>query len=478
MNREKIETGEEILKNVLVSKEEISVSIPNNWIYFYFTSLLDVKGGTQPPKNEFVSELEEGYERLIQIRDFTSDNYKVFVPNNNKLRKVNENDILIARYGASLGKILTGLEGAYNVALTKVVFKPELFESKYLYWLLKSSHFQIPLTKISRSAQSGFNKKDLSYIPLPLPPLKEQKRIVNKIEGLLDKVDKSQQLIEEAKETFGVRRDAILKKAFNGELTQKWRKENFNKESSIDLVKKLTDESVGSFDYSKAIIDENLPKGWIYIKLEDIFTITGGGTPKKTVTSYWNGDLPWVTPKDMKRLFIENSINTITEEGVKNSAAKIVKENSVVLVVRSGILKRALPVSYLNRKSTVNQDMKVFNSFSKEVNEYLLWYIHGNQKKLLSEYSKSGTTVDSLNFSEFKTHLLPLPPFEELKVIINKINETIKKEDSSYKHIENLELIQLMKQSILNKAFRGELGTNNSSEQSLIPLLKEIYNKE
>ena len=114
----------------------------------------------------------------MQIRDFEDDSKAVFVDQKHRLKTCEDDDILIARYGASLGRILRGKSGAYNVALCKASPKQDVLTKDYLYWTLRSSRFQRFLQKVgSRSAQAGFNKDNLSKFELKLPPLEEQRRI-------------------------------------------------------------------------------------------------------------------------------------------------------------------------------------------------------------------------------------------------------------------------------------------------------------
>ena len=143
--------------------------LPGNWIAVKFTTILDVNGGTQPPKKDFIFGPENGYVRLLQIRDFGAKPIPTFVPDSSKLRKCSKENILIGRYGASVGRICTGMEGAYNVALAKVA-KSSLLDMSYLRYYLLSDNFQRPLSMISRSAQNDFNKQDLSKIDFLLPP--------------------------------------------------------------------------------------------------------------------------------------------------------------------------------------------------------------------------------------------------------------------------------------------------------------------
>lgn len=318
-------------------------------------------------------------------------------------------------------------------------------------------------------------QRSLLKIPIPLPPLKEQKRIVDRVERLLNKIDQAKQLIEEAKQTFELRRAAILDKAFRGELTKKWRATEKCREDALELIieiRKKMNKSSYEF-YQNHQESDLLPKGWCWVKIKDIFSIYGGGTPSKSKHEYWNGDIPWVSPKDMKTQYINQTIDSITQKGVEHSTAKIAGSGSTVMVVRSGILQRILPVAILLKDSAVNQDMKVFDSGICQVNKYLMWYIHGYQQKLLNVYTKSGTTVKSIEFNKFKEHYIPLPPKKELVQIINRLEKLLSRENQTITYLENLENVEKIKSSILSKAFRGELGTNDPTDDSALELLKE-----
>ena len=143
--------------------------------HYSFTDVSDFQGGSQPPKNEWSSSPKDGYIRMLQIRDFTQsekDNIE-YVKISSSTKQCDENDILIGRYGASVGKILTGLTGAYNVAIMKCIPNPSIIDNCYLYYYLNSKYFQDRIIKISssRGAQAGFNKEDLSTFKIVAPPL-------------------------------------------------------------------------------------------------------------------------------------------------------------------------------------------------------------------------------------------------------------------------------------------------------------------
>jgi type I restriction enzyme S subunit len=156
---------DELFGTVLLSNNKI----PNGWIICSFGDVFDIKGGSQPPKADFSDFLKLGYIRLLQIRDFESDQYAVYIKDGERWPKCSEDDLLIGRYGASLGKICTGKSGAYNVALTKLIFDRQNIDRGWAEAFLKSQYFQAPLFLVSRSAQNGFNKDELYPRPIPLP---------------------------------------------------------------------------------------------------------------------------------------------------------------------------------------------------------------------------------------------------------------------------------------------------------------------
>ena len=151
------------------------------------TDICDFQGGSQPPKEEWSFEAKEGYIRMLQIRDFTQSEKVTpeYVKISNSTKICEADDILIARYGASIGKILTGLAGAYNVAIMRTIPDTNKIQKKYLYYYLKSSYFQKSILNVgSRAAQAGFNKEDLSKIHIKCPDKEEQDNIINILEKI------------------------------------------------------------------------------------------------------------------------------------------------------------------------------------------------------------------------------------------------------------------------------------------------------
>ena len=175
---------EKIGKQEIDITDEIPFEIPGTWTWVRHNDLFDISGGSQPPKSSFIEREKEGYIRLFQIRDYGSNPQPIYIPLSTASKISQKGEILLARYGASLGKVFYAEYGAYNVALAKVIplYESPLIFQKYIFLYYCSSIYQNKIVNRSRCAQAGFNKEDLNSLLFPLPPLAEQYRIVEKYE--------------------------------------------------------------------------------------------------------------------------------------------------------------------------------------------------------------------------------------------------------------------------------------------------------
>jgi len=204
------------LREVFPSSED---ELPAGWKWVNAGEVFDIQGGAQPPKAEFEQTPRDGYIRLLQIRDFESDKNAVYVKAASKLTTCSTDDVLIGRYGASVGKILTGKSGALNVAIVKTVLNEQLIHKKFLYHILISQMFQQQLLAgSSRAAQDGFNKSGISKIPIPLPPLEDQQRISSELDDKIAGVKLAEASIQQELDTIEAMPAALLRKAFAGEM--------------------------------------------------------------------------------------------------------------------------------------------------------------------------------------------------------------------------------------------------------------------
>ena len=181
---------------------------------------VDFVGGSQPPKSTFSYEMKEGFVRLIQIRDYKTDNHIVYIDKNSTKKFCESDDIMIGRYGPPVFQILKGIKGAYNVALMKAIPNESMVNREFLYYFLQSSSIQRYIISISqRSAgQSGVNKKALDAYNITLPPLEVQHKLIDDFNQLQNDTALTQSKLEQQLAYLKQLKSSILSKAFKGEL--------------------------------------------------------------------------------------------------------------------------------------------------------------------------------------------------------------------------------------------------------------------
>lgn len=437
------------LEESLVPVEEQPYEVPENWCWVKHNSILDISGGSQPAKSHFIAEPREGYTQLYQTRDYGEHPIPVYIPNKYATKTTCEGDILLARYGGSLGKVFRAHDGAYNVALTKVIkIYPELIDDEFLYKYYLSQFYQNFCIKASngRSAQAGFNRDDMNSLPFPLPPLAEQKRIVDQIESLFSKLDEANEKAQEVIDRIETNIEAILYNAFSGKLTQYWRKENgvdYNWEKST-LSKIVSGLKYGSSEKS----DYN-----------------NNGTPVLRIPNIGEGVIDFSDLKYMQGEF-ENSSHEVFENDI--------------LIIRSNgsrdLIGKCAIVPTLDRRFAYASFLIRIKASDKVLPNYLVRYINSSMARgQLFAKAKSSSGIHNINSKELGGIRIDVPTIEEQTEVLKIIEPLIKKEldvkDITSHMIEN---IAELKKSILAKAFRGELGTNVSLEESSIELLKKM----
>ena len=189
---------------------------------------------------------------------------------------------------------------------------------------------------------------------------------------------------------------------------------------------------------------------------------------------YWdNGKHLWVTSKDMKCSHITNSLMKITDKALEGMT--LYKKGTLLVVTRSGILRHTLPLSILEKPATVNQDLKTISPHIQELSEYLYVIIKANERIILKEYHKDGTTVDSIDFDKFRCLPIPLAPITEQKRIIAETKNWFALIDQIEQGKVNLqETIKQTKSKILDLAIHGKLVPQDPNDEPAIKLLKRI----
>ena len=202
-----------------------------------------------------------------------------------------------------------------------------------------------------------------------------------------------------------------------------------------------------------------VPAHWELVPLKYLCRFSGGGTPTKDNLSYWtNGTIPWVSPKDMKSFWINKTQDYITENAVKESSTKLVEAGALLMVVRSGILQRTIPIAINTVDVTMNQDMRALQFNERMSAEYAANYIMGNVDKLLFAWSKEGATVESIEHEYLSNSLLPVPPIEEQKRIVDKISDQMEVFDNLVVNAKKaIQLMQERRTALISAAVTGKI---------------------
>ena len=445
-------TIEERLQQALVPAEEQPYKVPENWVWVRLGAVCFFENGYAFKSDKFSSEKGIPVIRISNIKENNvdlDDCIKTLEENIDEKFIVHQGDLLIAMSGATTGK--NGVYMSANIAYLNQrvgnikVKNKELLIEKFRNFYIANMQNEI-LNTAYGGAQPNISSQKMSVMTFPLPPLSEQQRIVERIEELFAKLDEAKERLQEVADSFAVRKAAILHKAFTGELTKQWRWEN-------------------GVSY----------ESWEEKKLGEVSFWLGGGTPSTSREEYWeNGNILWITSKDMKSAVIEDTLMKVNEIGVKNSSANYIEKPALLVVMRSGILRRTFPVAMVKKPFTVNQDLKAIIP-DKDDLEFLYWMLLSNEQRILDTCMKNGTTVESINSNALKDLTFKCPTLPEQHEIVRLIDDLLARERSAQQAAEQaLASIDLMKKSILARAFRGELDTNKASEASALELLKQV----
>ena len=323
--------------------------------------------------------------------------------------------------------------------------------SQYLLYAFAAKHHRDNCRNIThKSGQAFYNlsREQMMNLPVPIPPREEMERITAMLKRVLPKVADYAVVdiaLQKLNSSFPeALKKSILQEAVQGKLVPqdpsdepaealleriRAEKQRLIKEGKI---KKDKHESVifrrDNSHYEKrgseevCIDDEipfEIPESWAWARLSSFGVFSSGKTPSMSNPLFWNGNVPWVTSKDMKRPVITDSEMHISE--LAAATMQLYPAGTLLLVARSGILKRLLPLCKLGIDSTINQDIKAFSLYDIKLSEWLFYGIKAFEPFILKELVKSVTTVESLKFDEFAAMLIPVPPLSEQRRIIDAI---------------------------------------------------------
>jgi len=214
-----------------------------------------------------------------------------------------------------------------------------------------------------------------------------------------------------------------------------------------------------------------IPIVWNLIKLKRFVQFLGGDTPSKDNLEYWQGDIPWVSPMDMKSRIISDTVDKITEEAVAESATKVIGPGAVLIVVRSGILNHSIPVALSGTEVALNQDLKALIVDRSAIPEYLAYFIAGMQSTLLFAWRKEGATVESLELELIASTVIPLPAIKQQRIIVGFLDgETTKIDALVAKIHEAIGRLKEYRSALISAAVTGKIDVRREDSKNPIEL--------
>ena len=424
-----------------IIEEEKPFEIPEGWMWVRLGNCGSWSAGATPSRTK--SEYYGGTIPWLKTGDL-NDGIILEVPetitnlalSQTSVRLNPVGSVLMAMYGATIGKLgILEIPSTTNQACCACIPYNGVYNKFLFFFLLTSRDSFIKMG--AGGAQPNISKEKIVNFLMPLPPLAEQKRIVAKIEELLPLVDRYEQAWTKL-EDFNRRfpedmKKSILQQAIQGKLVEQRPEEGTAQELYAQIqAEKQRLIKEGKLKKEKPlpeITEEEkpfeIPEGWMWVRLTEIGSFSSGKTPDMTNKSFWdNGTVNWMTSKDMKEKYLNESQMKITE--VAAQGMTIYEPGTLLMVVRSGILKRMLPLCILTQKSTINQDIKAYTLVLNSLSTYVYYMLKALEPNILFNYTKRVTTVDSLKFDEFSRQMpVPLPPLAEQKRIVARLEELL-----------------------------------------------------
>lgn len=452
---------EERLEQALVPEAEQPYPVPKNWCWVHLGDFINyatdyVANGSFASLKENVNYYkDENYAILVKTQDFSSGFTENLTYTDKKgyqfLKKsvLVGGELILSNIG-SIGKIFRVpiLSKPMTLAPNSIMIKC-FRESDYdflFYYLLSPLGTELLLSITTGTAVKKFNKTDLKTIFLPIPPLTEQQRIVDRIERLFAKLNEAKEKAQAALDSFETRKAAILHKAFTGELTSKWREEN----------------GVGMDSWKETTLS-NIVSGFKY------------GTSEKS--DYSNSGMPVFR------------IPNITDDGLSFDDLKYlphydvsdesqIHENDILIVRSNGsrdLIGKCVLIPLLNKPYAYASFLIRIRPSHATIPEFLVTYLNSSGARLqMFKKAKSSAGINNINSKELGALTLTLPTIPEQAEIVHLLDNFFAKEQKAKELCSVLDKIDLIKKSILARAFRGELGTNDPTEESALNLITNI----
>lgn len=370
--------------------------------------------------------------RIAQLTGKDFDNFSTLEPSKEVL--VKDGDLLFS-WSATIDCFVWQRGPAYlNQHIFKVVPK-SVVQKDYLFHLLKHVAPKMADLDAHGSTMRHIKKESLRE-KFILPPISEQTAIAAFLDRETARIDalvaKKTRFIELLKE----KRQALITHAVT---------------KGLDPNAKMKDSGVEWLG--------EVPEGWEVKPIKFMARFAGGGTPSRDIPEFWGGDIPWVSPKDMKSEEIRATEESITNLGLINSSSCVIAPGHILLVVRSGILRHTIPVARNVVRVAINQDLKAIRFDPANVNEsYFLYFVQGLSSRLLLVWRKQGATVESIEQECLADAPLPVPPLEEQSRIIAFLRRETARIDLLVSKTERgIELLKEKRSALITAAVTGQI---------------------
>nr|WP_302143273.1 restriction endonuclease subunit S [Halomonas alkalicola] len=399
---------------------------------------------------------------------------------------LNAGDIVVARAG-SVGKSFLIREDVTDAVFASylVRFTPKILPEYVNFFMQSRRYWEQIEDKSSGIAIPNVNASKLSQVEIPVAPLNEQRRIVDKIESLFAQLDHGEAGLRDVQKLLARYRQSVLKVAVTGQLTANWRAENADRlESGSDLLARILEARrenwQGRGKYKEPAVPDTsdmpeLPKGWVWASTEQVAFVETGATPKKGNSEYYDGgDIPWVTSTAVNESSIASPQAYITERALKETNAKLFPVGTLVVAMYGEGKTRGM-VSELGIEAATNQACAalVVEHLSAALRRHLKWFykFYYEAVRLLS----SGGVQPNLNLSLVKATCFPLPGENEADEIVARLDKEMHRIELINQSCQaELTRSAALRQSILKDAFAGKLVPQDPSDEPASELLARI----
>ena len=451
-------------KELLQVSNQLNESIPETWTTISIKDFAEIVNGGAFKSNLFNK--TKGI-RLVRIRDLTQKkNHTYYDGEYDKKYLIDSGDFLVGMDGDFIGTEWTSGKALLNQRVCKITINNDIIHPKF-FRLGINMHLEKIHQATSYLTVAHLSSDTINYIEFPLPPLNEQKRIVGKIEELFSKLSFMEITLNNIQLQLKQYRQSLLESAFNGNLTRNWRKEHISiLESAYDLIERI---KIGSH----IPINDNLPEKWASTVLKNLFEVKVGSTPSRTNSSFWNGDIPWISSGQVKNCEIYESKEKISKDGFDNSSLKIFPPETVLLAM-IGEGKTRGQVAILKISATTNQNIaSILCADSEILSKYIyFWFL-----KRYEETRKigSGGMQKALNGQRVKEMPLILAPIREQEQIVLHIEQNLSLlQNTEYEVKSMLNQLGVLRSTILKQAFEGKLIPQDPNDEPAEILLQKI----